>query len=1192
MEIRNMLIRQTTAGADQPLLLQKGQIYEVTVKEVKGNEAVVHIKGIDVKVRAEGEWPKEGRAAIQIVNEQDGFPIARIVSRPQTEAVEQMTRSAVSEPLSSELKQIELWLQKQGQPLTKETISTLRTFFAESSGTVEQKLDTVRAVINKKLELTSTHLTAVHEALHGPPFGERLAAVAKKLDPTFVQGNEVAQSTENEATPPHSLNMDDHSERMQKPVTDTFSRGADQGNRTADRIRELAAKELPTKSLLPEETVYSRDGGQKTKESLDKDNIWHTSSQVAWAEKPPASERSTRFHQLREQVIREPNVSKAVEYARRQVVEAPDVDRSVAERVDRTLREVVQLQRQGRESEARARLNQALMRVEQEVRIPETGQQPKHQMSYDPRDLAKQIGDIRTEAARSFDLSKVLTQVREQLVDRDQVPMEVREKAVAALKEAQLLRANGQEASVRRHLVQALEEMEQTVRTEKLSTNSETAARIRQVRDQIAREPNLSKVVEYARRQVVEAADVDRNVAERLDRVLREVVQLQQQGLKIEALVRLNQALIQMEQEVCASGEGQQPKHQNFYDSRDLARQIRDIRTEAVRTMDLSEVLPRIRSQLVEDGRVPAVVRQKVEAALKETIWLQQINQHRLAKTHLVRQLAQLEQMAAVGHTVHPAVPVSAGQTVNVQETADGAVGKEAARTSAASPLEPIESVIEHEPPRHAPLANVQETDAAQRTGQIYEAIRQAIKLFQHEPILDKALDVVQGKMREALHSQPHWRQSWNDAFAKAMELKEKGRELAARQTVLKTLNEIESSLSSTLNDRPANVDALFDGAWQAGLSLETKDFLVQTVTKKMAQAARDFQTVKRDVMRHLETALQWTEQGGQAARLQARQLLETAIKQLDNTILKSDIMLFTDMVTEKRLMKASSQLAEAKKRLQQGDEHGARTIVKEVKDVLANIVLKPSEAKVKHFVAGLGEPQGDLSETFFRQMNEAAQPFVDGPSARQLFEALRRFGFMHDYEAAESLVQKDANGEGTPQNMKAMLLQLAQSGNEPIARQAEQALTNLTGQQLLNRWDAGAGMQSLFFSLPLLWQNEVRNVNVYVNARQDGERIDWENCRLYFLLETKKLGDLGILLQANERHLSITLRNDREDFAEKASPFIDAAKKRLEEIGYRVISVNVTKLTNETKRQEEEKRAPSARLSAPFTERGYDFTI
>ena len=48
----------------------------------------------------------------------------------------------------------------------------------------------------------------------------------------------------------------------------------------------------------------------------------------------------------------------------------------------------------------------------------------------------------------------------------------------------------------------------------------------------------------------------------------------------------------------------------------------------------------------------------------------------------------------------------------------------------------------------------------------------------------------------------------------------------------------------------------------------------------------------------------------------QAKQMLETAISKLDNAILKSDMMLFTDMKTEKQLMNASTQLAEAKKLL------------------------------------------------------------------------------------------------------------------------------------------------------------------------------------------------------------------------------------------------------------------------------------
>ena len=61
--------------------------------------------------------------------------------------------------------------------------------------------------------------------------------------------------------------------------------------------------------------------------------------------------------------------------------------------------------------------------------------------------------------------------------------------------------------------------------------------------------------------------------------------------------------------------------------------------------------------------------------------------------------------------------------------------------------------------------------------------------------------------------------------------------------------------------------------------------------------------------------------------------MLETTISKLDNAILKSDMMLFTDMKTEKQFMKASTQLAEAKKLFAKGDHAEAGKIVKEVKN-------------------------------------------------------------------------------------------------------------------------------------------------------------------------------------------------------------------------------------------------------------------
>ena len=79
--------------------------------------------------------------------------------------------------------------------------------------------------------------------------------------------------------------------------------------------------------------------------------------------------------------------------------------------------------------------------------------------------------------------------------------------------------------------------------------------------------------------------------------------------------------------------------------------------------------------------------------------------------------------------------------------------------------------------------------------------------------------------------------------------------------------------------------------------------------------------------------------------------MLEATISKLDNAILKSDMMLFTDMKTEKQLMNASTQLAEAKKLLAKGDHVQAGKIVSEVKTLVDKLMFKPSEQKIIHFV-------------------------------------------------------------------------------------------------------------------------------------------------------------------------------------------------------------------------------------------------
>ena len=136
-------------------------------------------------------------------------------------------------------------------------------------------------------------------------------------------------------------------------------------------------------------------------------------------------------------------------------------------------------------------------------------------------------------------------------------------------------------------------------------------------------------------------------------------------------------------------------------------------------------------------------------------------------------------------------------------------------------------------------------------------------------------------------------------------------------------------------------------------LNLSSKDILVTRISQKLAQVTADFRNLKRDLTRNLnqvEHSLNTVKNNGAP---QAKQALEATIRKLDHAILKSDMMLFTDMRTEKQLLQASSQLAEAKKLLAKGQHVEAGKIVHEMKNLIEKVVFQPSQQKIVHYVKG-----------------------------------------------------------------------------------------------------------------------------------------------------------------------------------------------------------------------------------------------
>jgi hypothetical protein len=379
---------------------------------------------------------------------------------------------------------------------------------------------------------------------------------------------------------------------------------------------------------------------------------------------------------------------------------------------------------------------------------------------------------------------------------------------------------------------------------------------------------------------------------------------------------------------------------------------------------------------------------------------------------------------------------------------------------------------------------------------------------------------------------------------------------------------------------------------------LSSKDFIVQTVTEKLAKAHGDFKLLQREITRNLDTIQRLTEAFKSQAANQVKPLLETTIKKIDHAILKSELMLFTDMKTEKSLLQASSQLADAKKLLNKGNYQEANRIVQEVKSMIEKLEFKPSETKVMHFITK--EEQNLINRTNQQQLLQQFDAMTkraaeQEPTARQAFELVRGLGLNRDSEVAQLLAsRRQVDGEPA-QNMKQALMQVMKMEEEQgrVSQQTSQALANITGQQLLSKSD-NSSLQSMFFSLPFLLKDEVKNLQVFVNSRTEGQQVDWENCNLYFLIETKKLGEVGILVTATDRNLSLTIKNDQPSFKEKIEPLANVCKEKLKEVGYNIASLNFTKLNAVQKRDVEKSKSEEAldRMTPTFTEKGFDFKI
>ncbi|WP_227935023.1 hypothetical protein [Alkalihalobacillus deserti] len=652
----------------------------------------------------------------------------------------------------------------------------------------------------------------------------------------------------------------------------------------------------------------------------------------------------------------------------------------------------------------------------------------------------------------------------------------------------------------------------------------------------------------------------------------------------------------------------QQPTIRQSQEGR-VQEQIRQVSESVQKETSVARAVDRIQS-LVNNPQINMDTSRTLERSISESIHLDQVAKERV--TQVLSQIertssAQLEQNRAKearmliqreGLTQEALEQVKSmiNQRGVVNTETDEQVDKilKQAEQILAVARERLVSAVHQLSSKATDLVHVTNRDLPS----LNEAVKEGKAVLEKEANFDRAIQQIQSLLNGQAGLDESLKVELTQTSQTARDLQQQGREMKARQEVAAVLDKIEQTSKQvvTLPSTPEARAYSENEQFQTSVEMASKSIAVTTVTEKLAQMTADFKHLQRDISRTLDQVNRQIEQFRNMAQPVVKPLLETTIKKLDNAILKSEMMLLTDMKTERQLMQASSQLAEARKLLSRGKHREANQIVHDVKQLVDKMNFQPAESKVKHYTAVNERALREASlpsQSFSSQYSETIRGPLQEGSPRAMFETVRSLGLNRDSEVAQFLASgKEQQQEQAQRNLKTSLMQLAQGEEETKVQQlANQALQNVTGQQLMSRSDQQGNLQSLFFQLPFLLQEKVENLQVFVNSRNESEKVDWENCSLFFLMETPKMGEIGIAISANEKQLSVTVKNDKTDFQMKMEPLVQLAVEKLSEIGYSINGIKYAKFKNDVSASLEKEEGTS-RQKPVMTEKGFDLKI
>ncbi|SFW27597.1 hypothetical protein SAMN02799630_01524, partial [Paenibacillus sp. UNCCL117] len=178
----------------------------------------------------------------------------------------------------------------------------------------------------------------------------------------------------------------------------------------------------------------------------------------------------------------------------------------------------------------------------------------------------------------------------------------------------------------------------------------------------------------------------------------------------------------------------------------------------------------------------------------------------------------------------------------------------------------------------------------------------------------------------------------------------------------------------------------------------------------------------------------------------------------------------------------------------------------------------------------------------------------------------MKAIGIEHEHQAVRMLGAEDGRPAGmadkSADSLKSVLMQLAQASDAPdeLKQAAQQAVHQITGQQLLLSQDRSSMFSHITMFVPIVQPDGTQTAAIHIQSRKGKNgSLDSNNCRLVFDLQMKALGNTMVDVQVVNRIVSLHVHNDFPHTQALLEQYRDEIGSGLASIGYQFISMKVS---------------------------------